>query len=1428
MASNYLKAILLLASLVHLLHASHLRSGTIYWAQTTGNTVQITVTIGLRLSSSSTYAGSSLSTLTQVFFGDGTNVNPAWTLAAHNTAEDSVIATAVVTHAYATTGPFTVYSSVTARVTGNNNSGALRLQTVVDLSVGTRSPVAAAFPTIYVPANAMVRIPVKASDPTGTGLIYRFSTPTEMGVANTTNYIPPGLVLENVASGTLIFNTTGVKTGLWNTQLTVTADGATCAIDFLMNVMATARSCQVGCSNQNANCTSDSHCTGCPGGSNVGMCIGNVPPQLTSFSTPNEAQYCLANSQTISFEVSFVDVNSTVPYSAVRNGDMSVMFTVMPAGATLTTTEFSVDMMPAIKTVFSWVATGSGNFPVCFAGRDTRGLMSETMCTTLFVVTAPPAPTVIGVSPTGIKRNGNSTITVVGNNLAGFPIPSCYVNGVQTDATLTSISTYSCTAPAGDSFIAMPVMVSGACGLMSATAGSLSVYDYWDLSASYVSPTQVRVNGTFMNVPAPQCRYQGVVWPATVVDSTTLTCDTVAANAITRAGVLSFEFGGNNADWTPLPLSVPPVVSSAEARCNITHTVVAVRGAFFDATTSCVLSPAYAGVSMWPAVMVNSTYAECTLPTNAIASVQVSVNVQGLASASSATVSANCLPGLQTAFASCNLTHTVIAVLGTLFDTTTMCVVSPAYAGVSMWPAVMVNSTYAECTLPTNAIASVQVSVNVQGLNSASSATVSANCLPSLDAAFASCNFTHTVIAMRGTLFDATTSCVLSPAYAGVSTWPAVTLNSTYAECALPTNAIASVQVSVNVQGLASASSATVSANCQPLLHSALASCNFTHTLIRLSGTGLNNPTDCVFTPPVGGVTSSVTADFTNSSYVECTLAVNYVDTAVWLRTNGFSMSLSSANISANCVPSLQTVLPAVVVTNVAETLQLTGARFAPDMTCSYTPIAIGASVAATFHSANLVECALPAVTTAQTVTVTLSALAGTLVAGTVTVQAMDPAIVSVTPTLLASHLPATLGITGSRFYQNCQCSYSPAVLGVSSVSATVFNSSYIECTMPASNMVQTVQVTACQSNAVTVQTAAQGAVVLTDAAGTMVAALNGSALTIAGRSSFSTSNVVCVFSGVNDAVPAEVSLTGVPLNCTIPSGWGDGVKTVYVQNDGGLSLPYTFTYYERVQMRGSDAQVLNSAVGGSGAIALLLAQSALGRSVNFTVMAQNGTLQVTSTSLFTSLVLSGYVLSPDKRTVTFTVSNAPAALQMDWIKFVPDAGFSGDAKITVASLVAGQPESLTVTTTLTMHVAPAPGSYMWILAIAIPGFLGMIFLILYATGQVDRLVKRCKQCLRSDRNALQRRQSMRVPEVTLSAVAAPTGAAAVSARGSARVSVAPEVSSDSEQSSETDDDTAPLSQHVSQHTSRKQSTVSNVMVVTQEPEFELDMEERP
>lgn len=198
-------------------NASHYRANQLSWHQDTGNTVEFHLTGSWRCtfffvapcsaSIGDTFSAGSMTP------GDGSSIFPTMTVTGVDVVNDVVTAEAHISHTYSGPGPWTASVSDCCRLSSfnghmNNGDGAVRYETLVDLSQTSAGPVALVAPIVDCPINALCSFTVPAADADGQGLRWRFSTDVEAS-GSPGGFVQPAGATINATNGLYQWNTTG-------------------------------------------------------------------------------------------------------------------------------------------------------------------------------------------------------------------------------------------------------------------------------------------------------------------------------------------------------------------------------------------------------------------------------------------------------------------------------------------------------------------------------------------------------------------------------------------------------------------------------------------------------------------------------------------------------------------------------------------------------------------------------------------------------------------------------------------------------------------------------------------------------------------------------------------------------------------------------------------------------------------------------------------------------------------------------------------------------------------------------------------------------------------------------------------------------------------------------------------------------------------
>ena len=172
---------------------------------------------------------------TELFFGDGqTTEELQFVVTAANVAEDWIHVAALeperpegkidtlIRHTYSSPGPWRaeVDSCCTLASLRNNADNDYRVAAVVDLAVDQESSFSTMAPLIEVGLGGFQRWRVSASDAGGERLRFRLATGEETCASECDDPQPPGLAIGH-ETGEVVWNTTGVGEGLWQTSVVI-------------------------------------------------------------------------------------------------------------------------------------------------------------------------------------------------------------------------------------------------------------------------------------------------------------------------------------------------------------------------------------------------------------------------------------------------------------------------------------------------------------------------------------------------------------------------------------------------------------------------------------------------------------------------------------------------------------------------------------------------------------------------------------------------------------------------------------------------------------------------------------------------------------------------------------------------------------------------------------------------------------------------------------------------------------------------------------------------------------------------------------------------------------------------------------------------------------------------------------------------------
>lgn len=441
--------------------ASHFRYGNISWqpvaSDPTGKTIQFKVSVAFRRTFyNPLYNVGDVANLASINFGDGSSINPGYTVTSVNLTDDWFFAEATFTHVYVNTGNFTVSFTGCCRISTleNNADDNYGLNTVVNVGSGNRSPVATIIPILNVPSGQPAAVAqVAATDPDGNVLTYSLAVPADL--PSQAGFVQPTGLSVNAATGQLTFNTVGKLDGQLYNAVVKISDGSTAVfVDLIVRI-----------------------------GSGAGS-----PPTFvyTNNATPANGSVIIVTPGTpVSFSVTAIDTDP---------GSITLNAAGLPAGS-MTMPALQTDGNP-VSTVFSWTPTALGSSVLVFTATDPTANQASTSVTIRVepsVANLPPvcaglmpAPGTVGVpfslSLTGAVTDPNGDaltysyattplpagLSLSGNVISGTPSTTV---GSPVSVTVTATDPGQLSATCVVQFTINPAVVSTGCGSPTATLG---------------------------------------------------------------------------------------------------------------------------------------------------------------------------------------------------------------------------------------------------------------------------------------------------------------------------------------------------------------------------------------------------------------------------------------------------------------------------------------------------------------------------------------------------------------------------------------------------------------------------------------------------------------------------------------------------------------------------------------------------------------------------------------------------------------------------------------------------------------------------------------------------------------------------------------------------------------------------------------------
>jgi hypothetical protein len=152
-----------------------------------------------------------------------------------------------ITHTYPAPGNYVAFTDSCCRIgTLVNATGSYRVETIVNVGTGNRSPVSALPPIVNCPVDAQCSFSVPGSDPDSDTLTFRFSTPSESGIPNQPGPpFAPNAATIDPNTGQYNWDTTGAggAGSLYASQVTIEDRDATgslkskVAVDFIIKLV---------------------------------------------------------------------------------------------------------------------------------------------------------------------------------------------------------------------------------------------------------------------------------------------------------------------------------------------------------------------------------------------------------------------------------------------------------------------------------------------------------------------------------------------------------------------------------------------------------------------------------------------------------------------------------------------------------------------------------------------------------------------------------------------------------------------------------------------------------------------------------------------------------------------------------------------------------------------------------------------------------------------------------------------------------------------------------------------------------------------------------------------------------------------------------------------------------------------------------------
>ncbi len=790
-----------------------------------------------------------------------------------------------------------------------------------------------------------------------------------------------------------------------------------------------------------------------------------------------------------------------------------------------------------------------------------------------------PVPVLASVSPAAGSPLGGTSVTLTGTGFQNSSIGATTVSFGGTQAGSVSVvdgTTITCTTPAGTAGSTVDVVVTngnGASTLVAAFAYNPAPV----LSA--VSPAagtslggrSVTLTGTgFQNGSSGTTTVTiggSAAANVTVVNGTTITCDTPAGAAATQVDVVITNGNGASTLAGGYRYFPRPTLASASPAGGplAGGTTITLSGTGFTANQAGSCAVTIGGNPATSVVVLNNTTLTCVTPAaSAGGAVDIVLGNDNGSGTLAGGYGYTYAPGITSVAPAVgtSLGGTAVTVTGSGFVSGAAGVNTVTFDGVEATSLVVVNDTTITCITPAGAAgASIAVGVSNGNGSGALNGGFGYHATPTVTASSpgAGSSLGGTSVTLTGTGFQANDPGASSVSFGGAAATSVVVVNDTTLTCVAPAGTpAAGVDVTVSNANGSGTLGAGHAYHALPTVTAVTANAGSSlgGTSVTVTGTGFQSNaagTNAVAFAAVAATSVVVVDDTTITCVTPAGTAGASVSVAV---TNANGSGALADAFSYHPRPAVTAVSPGTGTSLGGTSVTLTGSGFL-DLGAGANSVTFGAASATNVAvvSDTSLTCDAPAGAAGASVSVTVSNGngAGTLAAGFA--YHARPTVTAVSPATGSSLGGGSVTLTGTGFLAFGAGAAGVTFAGAAATNVTVVSDTSLTCDTPAGAAGATVAVAVTNANGTGTLAAAYGynpTPTIASVSPGQGSPLGGTTITLSGT------GYVANLAGTNSVTVDGVAATTVTvlddntLTCVTPAGTSGAVVDVVVSNANG------------------------------------------------------------------------------------------------------------------------------------------------------------------------------------------------------------------------------------------------------------------------------------